>query len=80
MIAVFKPYCPARTAAEYPPGPLPMIIRSYVILLLHLNNKPAANLFEAARNFRPVSKPFKWLVLAFPGEMWQVPAAELRNA
>ena len=31
MMAVFRPYWPARTAAEYPPGPLPMTIRSYVI-------------------------------------------------
>src|SRR5687767_12725094 len=36
-MAAFKPYWPARTAAEYPPGPLPMMIRSYVILLLYLN-------------------------------------------
>src|SRR4051794_30303100 len=29
--AVFRPYWPPRIAAEYPPGPLPMTMRSYVI-------------------------------------------------
>ena len=28
MSAVFRPYWPARMAAEYPPGPLPITIRS----------------------------------------------------
>src|SRR5579875_2385755 len=31
MSAVVKPYCPARTAAEYPPGPLPITTAALVI-------------------------------------------------
>src|SRR3974390_1898331 len=30
MTTVFSPHCEARTAVLYPPGPLPMIARSYL--------------------------------------------------
>src|SRR5690554_4190592 len=37
IIAVFKPNCAQRIAATYPPGPEPIMVTSYLLMILIFN-------------------------------------------
>src|SRR5487761_717829 len=52
MTTVFNPHSPARIAATYPPGPLPMMAKSYLANLVLLRASIPHALFWQIRNVR----------------------------